>query len=99
VKIDKTMGENKLLLEQIETEIKYAGYLAKQEQAVKEMRKMEKRALPEDIDYDKVDGLRLEAREKLKEIRPINLAQASRISGVNPADVVVLMIYLENLSK
>ena len=88
-----------LLEEQIETEIKYAGYLAKQEQAVKEMRKMEKRALPEDIDYDKVDGLRLEAREKLKEIRPINLAQASRISGVNPADVVVLMIYLENLSK
>lgn len=93
--IDPSFAENKLLVEQIETEIKYAGYLTKQEQSVREMRKMEKRLIPEDIDYDKVESLRLEAREKLKEIRPINLAQASRISGVNPADVVVLMIYLE----
>ena len=61
-----------------------------------EMRKMEKRVLAPDTDYDKIEGLRNEAREKLKEIRPINLAQASRISGVNPADIIVLMIYLEN---
>lgn len=84
------------LLRQVETEIKYAGYLNKQEQAIKEMRKMEKRVLAPDTDYDKIEGLRNEAREKLKEIRPLNLAQASRISGVNPADIIVLMIYLEN---
>ena len=57
---------------------------------------MEKRVLPPDVNYDEIEGLRNEAREKLKEIRPLNLAQASRISGVNPADVIVLMIYLEN---
>ena len=59
------------------------------------MQKMEKHILGENFDYDKVNGLRLEAREKLKEIKPLSLAQASRISGVNPADIVVLMIYLE----
>lgn len=94
--IDEEFEEYGFLLKQAETEIKYAGYLAKQEQAIKEMRKMEKRVLPSDVDYDKIEGLRNEAREKLKEIRPINLAQASRISGVNPADVVVLMIFLDN---
>lgn len=96
IEIDEKFSEYGFLLKQVETEIKYAGYLAKQEQAIREMRKMEKRVLPADADYDSIEGLRLEAREKLKEIRPINLAQASRISGVNPADVVVLMIYLEN---
>lgn len=99
VEIDDRFSEYGFLLKQVETEIKYAGYLAKQEQAIKEMRKMEKRVLTADIDYDAIEGLRNEAREKLKEIRPINLAQASRISGVNPADVVVLMIYLENKKK
>lgn len=94
--IDDGFAEYGFLLRQVETEIKYAGYLAKQEQAIREMRKMEKRVLPPDVNYDEIEGLRNEAREKLKEIRPLNLAQASRISGVNPADVIVLMIYLEN---
>lgn len=96
LEIDDGFAEYGFLLRQVETEIKYAGYLAKQEQAIREMRKMEKRVLPPDVNYDEIEGLRNEAREKLKEIRPLNLAQASRISGVNPADVIVLMIYLEN---
>lgn len=96
IEIDPGFISDGFLLRQVETEIKYAGYLNKQEQAIKEMRKMEKRVLAPDTDYDKIEGLRNEAREKLKEIRPINLAQASRISGVNPADIIVLMIYLEN---
>ena len=96
--IDSYFGEEKdaFILSQIETEIKYDGYLKKQEQAIREMRKMEKHILGNDFDYDKVDGLRLEAKEKLKEVRPYTLAQASRISGVNPADIVVLMIHIEN---
>lgn len=99
--IDPFFGEEKdsFVLSQIETEIKYDGYLRKQEQAIKEMRKMEKHILSKDFDYDKVEGLRLEAKEKLKEVRPFTLAQASRISGVNPADVVVLMIHIENNKK
>lgn len=96
IAIDDTFGGDDFLLGQIETEIKYEGYLKKQEQSIKEMRKMEKHLLSSDFDYDKVDGLRLEAREKLKAVKPLSLAQASRISGVNPADVVVLMIHLEN---
>ena len=85
---------NKFLLEFLETEIKYEGYLKKQERSIKEMRKMEEKKLGPDFDYDAVDGLRLEAKEKLKAVRPIDLSQASRISGVNPADVVVLMVHL-----
>ena len=96
LEIDPSFKEvNPFLLEQIEVEIKYSGYLVRQSQAIKEMQKMEKHILGENFDYDKVNGLRLEAREKLKEIKPLSLAQASRISGVNPADIVVLMIYLE----
>lgn len=85
---------DKFLLEFLETEVKYEGYLKKQERSIKEMRKMEEKKLGADFDYDSVDGLRLEAKEKLKSVRPLDLAQASRISGVNPADVVVLMVHL-----
>ena len=99
IAIDPVFAGDAFLLSQIETELKYEGYLKKQEQEIKEMRKMEKRLLPDDLDYDKVESLRLEAREKLKEVRPVNLAQASRISGVNPADIVVLLVYLENIKK
>ena len=95
IAIDDTFnGVDRFLLNQMETEIKYAGYLIKQEQAIKEMHKMEMKVLGADFDYDSVEGLRNEAREKLKSIRPLTLAQASRISGVNPADIVVLMLHL-----
>ena len=83
------------IAEQVEISVKYAGYIQRQLQDVEELRRMEGRALPEDLDYSAIQGLRLEAREKLGAIRPMNLGQASRISGVSPADVAALMIYLE----
>ena len=82
------------IFEQVEIAIKYEGYIKKQIAAVENMRKLENKLLPEDIDYRAVTGLRLEAQEKLSAIRPLNIGQASRISGVSPADVNVLMIYL-----
>ena len=81
--------------EQVEISVKYEGYIQRQMQEVEELRRMESRALPEDIDYTSIQGLRLEAREKLGAVRPLNLGQAARISGVSPADVAALMIWLE----
>lgn len=81
--------------EQVETEIKYAGYIKKQLIQVEQMRRLESRPLPVDIDYAAITGLRLEAREKLEKLRPISVGQASRVSGVSPADISVLLIYLE----
>ena len=81
--------------EAVEIEIKYAGYIRRQERQVEEMKKLERRALPTDLDYMSLSGLRLEAREKLARIAPRNLGQASRISGVSPADIAALMIWLE----
>ena len=81
--------------EQVEISVKYEGYIQRQMQDVKELHRMEQRPLPEDIDYTTIQGLRLEAREKLSAIRPLNIGQAGRISGVSPADVAALMIYLE----
>ncbi len=81
--------------EAAEIEIKYAGYIRRQEKQVEEMRRLERRLLPADIDYVNLHGLRLEARQKLDQIRPANLGQASRISGVSPADIAALMVYLE----
>ncbi len=80
--------------EEVEIQIKYAGYLARQEKQVAEFRREESRLLPADIDYNAVTGLRLEAREKLSRIRPVSIGQASRISGVSPSDIAVLLIYL-----
>ena len=80
--------------ESAEIEIKYEGYLKKGREQIERARKMESRLLPDDIDYSSIDGLRLEAREKLSRVRPRSLGQAGRISGVNPADISVLMIYL-----
>jgi tRNA uridine 5-carboxymethylaminomethyl modification enzyme len=77
-----------------EYDIKYAGYAAKQLAEVARQEKLEQKALPTDIDYQSIKGLRIEAAQKLNKIRPLTLGQASRISGVNPADVSVLMIYL-----
>ena len=82
--------------EEVEIQLKYAGYLARQEKQVAEFRKEEARLLPEGIDYNAISGLRLEARQKLSEIRPVSLGQAGRISGVSPADIAVLMIYLNS---
>ena len=81
--------------EEVEIQIKYAGYLARQEKQVEEFRLAESRALPQDTDYNAIAGLRLEARQKLSDIRPVSIGQASRISGVSPADIAVLLIYLE----
>ena len=78
-----------------EITIKYAGYIDRQLRQVEEMRRLEDRVLPQDIDYLSIHGLRMEARQKLQDIRPHNLGQASRVSGVSPADVAVLMIYLK----
>lgn len=80
---------------QVEITITYDGYIQKQLEQVRRMEKLESKAIPEDLDYDTVPNLRDEAREKLKDIRPISLGQAGRISGVSPADISVLMIYLE----
>ena len=81
--------------EEVEIQIKYAGYLARQEKQVEEFRQAESRQLPPNTDYNAIAGLRLEARQKLSEIRPMSIGQASRISGVSPADIAVLLIYLE----
>ncbi len=81
--------------EQVEISLKYAGYIEKQLKQIEDFQKMEEKKLPDDIDYTNINGLRLEARQKLSQIRPRNLGQASRISGVSPADIAALMIYLE----
>ena len=83
--------------EQVEIQLKYEGYISKQIAQVEQMRRLENKELPENLDYNTVRGLRLEAIEKLNRIQPANIGQASRISGVSPADVSVLLIYLEQL--
>lgn len=82
------------IFEQVEIEFKYEGYIRRQQAQIHEMRRLEGKQIPETIQYDCIDGLRLEAREKLGKIRPQNVGQASRISGVSPADISVLLIYL-----
>ncbi len=83
-----------VVTEAVEIHIKYAGYLARQEKQVEQFKKEEAHLLPEDMDYAAIPGLRLEAREKLQQIRPVSIGQAGRISGVSPADIAVLLIYL-----
>lgn len=82
------------IVEQIEVEIKYEGYIQKQLKQVEQVKKLESKALPSDFDYKEITGLRLEAQEKLNKIKPLNIGQASRISGVSPADISVLLIWL-----
>ena len=84
--------------EAVEIQIKYAGYLQRQEKQVAQFRQEESRRIPEDLDYAAIAGLRLEARQKLAQIRPVSIGQASRISGVSPADISVLLVYLESRS-
>ena len=85
------------VVEEVEIQVKYDGYIKLQEAQVEKFKKLEKKLLPEDINYEKIKGLRLEARQKLQKIRPNSIGQASRISGVSPADISVLLIYLEQL--
>ena len=81
--------------EQVNINIKYEGYIVRQKKQVEHFKKLEKKKIPDDIDYDEVNSLRLEARQKLKALRPVSIGQASRISGVSPADISVLLVYLE----
>ena len=93
---DETRPElNRAERYEVEVRIKYAGYIDKQLAQVEKMKKLENKKLPENINYSEINGLRLEARQKLSEINPISIGQASRISGVSPADINVLLIYLE----
>lgn len=83
-----------VIREQVEIRVKYAGYISRQEKDVEQYRKLQSRALPPDLDYQAIDSLRLEARQKLDQVRPLNFGQAARISGVSPADITALMIYI-----
>ena len=87
------------VIEQVEIEIKYEGYIERQLRQVEQFKKMEKKKIPDDLNYDNVPSLRLEARQKLKSFRPISVGQASRISGVSPADISVLLVYFEQYKK
>lgn len=81
--------------EQVEIQVKYEGYIEKSLQQVDRLKKMENKKIPDNIDYDAISGLATEARQKMKQVRPLSIAQASRISGVNPADISILLVYLE----
>jgi len=85
--------------EQVELQIKYKGYIEKQMEQIAQMRKFEQKILPEDIDYSQIRGLRLEAAEKLNKHKPHSIGQASRISGVSPADVSILLVWLEQKGR
>lgn len=87
------------VIEQVEIEIKYEGYISRQLNQVKQFKKMENKRIPENINYNEIGSLRLEARQKLLDYRPISVGQASRISGVSPADISVLLVYLEQFRK
>lgn len=98
--IDEEAGSlDKNIRESVEIQLKYEGYIKKQLEQVARFKQMEEKRLPEGIDYEGIKNLRLEARQKLNEIRPLSLGQASRISGVSPADISVLMVYLETYNR
>ena len=82
--------------EQVEINIKYDGYIRRQMKQVEQFKKLENKRIPENINYDEIQSLRLEAKQKLNQIRPSSIGQASRISGVSPADVSVLLVYLSS---
>lgn len=97
--IERVLGEESLLdfevKEQVEIQVKYEGYITKSRQQVDRMKKMENKVIPEDIDYKAISSLATEARQKLEKVRPLSMGQASRISGVNPADISILLVYIE----
>ena len=86
---------DEIIREQVEISIKYEGYIKKAEKEAEKMINLENKKIPEDIDYDKIHNLASEAKQKLKEVRPTSIGQAIRISGVNPADISIIMIYLK----
>ncbi|HIV97720.1 MAG TPA: tRNA uridine-5-carboxymethylaminomethyl(34) synthesis enzyme MnmG [Candidatus Agathobaculum stercoravium] len=88
-----------VIREQVEIRVKYAGYISRQEKDVEQYRKLQSRPLPADLDYSAIDSIRLEARQKLNAVKPLNFGQAARISGVSPADITALMIYMETRWK
>ena len=92
-------GNKKDVVKTAETTVKYEGYISKSRAQIERAKKLEEKKLPADIDYASIQGLRLEAREKLERVRPLTLGQAGRISGVNPADITVLMVYLAMIKK
>ena len=85
--------------QQVEINLKYEGYIKRQMKQVEQFKKLEAKKIPEDLDYEMVGSLRIEARQKLEAYRPISIGQASRISGVSPADISVLLIYLEQYRR
>lgn len=91
---DELKSLDRRCMEEVATTVKYEGYLVKQQAMIEDINKLENKVLPENIDYNDIKGLRIEARQKLDKIRPLNLSQASRISGVSPADITVLLVYL-----
>ena len=94
--VDKLRQE---VTEQIDINIKYDGYIKRQQKQVEQFKKLESKRIPDDIDYDAIKSLRIEAVQKLKQYRPISIGQASRISGVSPADISVLLIFMEQYRK
>ena len=90
---------SKDVIEQVMIELRYEGYIKRQKQQVEQFKRLEKRLIPEDINYDHVASLRLEAKQKLKQVKPISIGQASRISGVSPADISMLLVYLEQRNR
>ena len=100
----KEIDENRPKLDkqvqnEVEIMVKYEGYIEMQKKQVESFKKMEKKLLPEDINYEEIKGLRLEARQKLNKIKPYSVGQASRISGVSQADISVLLIFLEQYNR
>jgi len=85
--------------EEVEILVKYSGYIDRQQKQVEQFKKLEAKKLPKDINYDEISGLRLEARQKLNKLRPLSIGQASRISGVSPADISVLLVYIEQSAR
>ena len=85
--------------EQVNIQIKYEGYIARQMKQVESFKKLEAKKIPEELDYDEVMGLRIEARQKFKLVKPVNIGQASRISGVSPADVNMLLVYMNGYKQ
>ena len=90
---------DRLEAQEVEIQVKYEGYIRMQEDQVEKFKKLEDKHLDESINYDEIKGLRIEARQKLNKIKPLSIGQASRISGVSPADVSVLLIYLEQQKR
>ena len=95
----KQFLSDQILNKEVEIEVKYKGYIKLQQAQVEKFKKLEAKLLPQDIDYSTIKGLRLEARQKLNKIKPNSVGQASRISGVSPADISVLLIYLEQTNR